>query len=707
LQKKHLIRAVTALLAAVALLPATASASTVTVEDGVLVLRAAPGERNVVNVGSDDEDAFVELRDVSRPGFPGDVCAPAEWDLDAVACPAQPGGIRVELADGDDQLDVGPGVPGSGALVVTGGDGNEDLSAHDAPMPVRFDGGNGNDVLRGGKLGDVLLGGPGDDDLNGQLGGDELRGGDGNDTMLGDNYNAPGADTIDGGAGYDRIENDWAAPISQPQEPIAVSLDGQANDGRPGEGDNVTAVEWIHLKNPASLTAGGDAVDFEVFNSSTAPASLTGGPGADRLRSYDAPDTIDAKGGDDWIEAGYGDDKITGGPGRDTINADAGSGACNFLVCRLPHGNDTIDARDGEADSIECGPGNDVANVDKADTVNGCETVNVAQGGGGPSGGDGGKPKRCVVPKVKRGSKLAAAKAKLRRAGCKAKVVRVRSGVKRGRVVKLSPRAGKKLKAGAKVKVHVSRGKARARKSAVAHASEIDVVSPAPKVMNPVKVRCHKPIGRGRICGKRFDDSWKRGWWSDPAEFEIVDARFYGDTELTVPFDEYKSFRGEGYSSIKAKAGFKGKIKLPRRGARVPASVGVAKPIAWKMESIGAWTTVDGTYDCSVKTQPAYPPTSVAGVFAADPNKGIISVQWSLSPAGFRCGDGEGPANPDFDPLPSEAMTVRYKASGFRNAELLRLPISIEWEGVRESDGTRLKLDWSGQVVLRRVHHRL
>lgn len=709
--KKRTLLAAAAVLLATALVPATAGASTLTIEDGTIVLRAAPGEQNRVGVASNDDDTLVEIRDVDQPAYTGFDCGPAEWDLDAIACPPQPGGIRIELGDGDDKLDFGASVPGVGPLVAFGGDGVDDLSAFGNTTSARLDGGPGNDVLIGGIGGDTLLGGPGDDDLNGRIGGDVVLGGEGDDKLLGDDFNAPGADTIDGGPGYDRIERDWSAPISQPQPPIAVSLDGQANDGRPGEGDNVTAVEWIHLNNPATLVAGGDGVDFEVFNTSTAPSALTGSPGPDRLRSYDAPDTIDGKGGDDWIEAGYGDDRIVGGPGRDTINADAGSGACNFLVCRLPHGNDTIDARDGEADSVECGPGNDVANVDKADTVSNCETVNVAAGGG-PSGGDGAS-RGCVVPKVKRGSKLAAAKAKLRRAGCKAKVVRVRSGVKRGRVVKLSPRAGRKLKAGAKVKVHVSRGKSRGARKAgatepVASAAQIEVIenSAAQRVIAPVKVRCAKIAGGGRVCGKRFKDDWSRGWWSDPAKFEIVDVRLSGDTELEVPDDDYKSFKGEGFSTVKAVDGITGKVKLPRRTARVPVTVGVAKPVAWKMQSIGAWTTDDGTFGCGVSTQPQYPPTSFAGVFAANRKRGTISVQWSIVPAGFRCPD-DGPATPDFDGLPSDAMTVHYKASGFRNAELLKLPVSIQWEGVRESDGTRLKLDWTGRVLLRRIHHRL
>jgi len=699
---KHPLALVAALVA-IAIVPAAASASTLTVEGGMLVLRAAPGEQNTVSVAGDETDTLVAIGDVARPAYPAGTCAPDFWALSGVVCEPQPGGIRIELGDGDDRLNVYAGVPGAGTIVALGGDGTDDLSALSHLKSTLLDGGNGNDLLGGGSGADALLGGAGDDDLNGRGGSDELRGGDGNDKLLGDDYQAPSADVIDGGPGSDRIERDWSSAIGQPQPSIDVSLDGQANDGRPGEGDNVTAVEWIHLNTPATLSAGADPVDFEVFNASTAPSRLTGSPAADRLRSYDAADSIVAGGGDDWIEAGYGDDTIVGGPGKDTINADAGSGACNFLVCRLPQGNDTIDARDGEADSVECGPGNDAATVDAVDTVSNCETVSVAVAAGGP----GASVAKCVVPKVKRGEKLPAVRAKLRRADCGAKVVRVRSQVKRGRVVKLSPAAGKKLKAGAKVEVRVSRGAKQRRAGAPgAKAAALRLGASAPKVVDPVKVRCITVSYGGRVCGKRFKDEWSGGWWADPAEFEIVDVRLSGDTEMTVPFDEYKSFKGEGFTTVKALDGVTGKVKLPARSATVPVTAAVASPVEWKMQSVGAWTTEDGSVGCNA-TQPAGAATSFAGVFSANPRKGTIGVQWSIVPAGFRC-LSEGPvSNPEFEALPSEAMTVQYRAAGFRNAELLKLPISIEWEGVQESDGARLKLDWFGRVVLRRVHHRL
>lgn len=68
--------------------------------------------------------------------------------------------------------------------------------------------------------------------------------------------------------------------------------------------------------------------------------------------------------------------------------------------------------------------------------------------------------KRCVVPKVKAGATPAAARRALTRGGCRAVVRRVRSArVRRGRVVKLSAKSGRKLAARARVTVFVSRGK--------------------------------------------------------------------------------------------------------------------------------------------------------------------------------------------------------------------------------------------------------
>ena len=90
-------------------------------------------------------------------------------------------------------------------------------------------------------------------------------------------------------------------------------------------------------------------IGVEEFASSPRPCTITGTPGADRLRgtSHDdvicalgGNDTIDARGGDDTVFGDAGDDRIDGGPGDDTLYGGAG-----------------VDALDG-------GPGTDVQSQD-------------------------------------------------------------------------------------------------------------------------------------------------------------------------------------------------------------------------------------------------------------------------------------------------------------------------------------------------------
>lgn len=442
---------------------AAAPAAQLSLDGGTLTYRAAAGEANAVIVRSEDAG---ELRftDDHAISFPDGLCRRAEWDDATVARCAFGGPVRVEAGDGADRVSIWNDLPAAQPFTVDGGPGDDTLLGSAGGPGVTFLGGDGADTLTGGSAEDQLDGGPGPDVVEGGFGRDAVRGGDGDDRLLGDGLK-PFADLIDGGAGRDTIVNDWLN--DHDDAAISVTLDGVANDGLPGEGDDVRAVEQIQVNQPATLAAGGDAVVFRVFQTGPGSSRLTGSDGADTLISYDYADTIDARGGDDTIEAGLGDDAIVAGPGRDTVNADAGSGACNFLVCRAGSGNDTIDLRDGEADSVVCGPGQDKVLADPQDTVAAdCETVERS----GQQRQDDGRrnddqrrraaARRCVVPKVRRGVTLTAAKRALTRGGCRATVRRVRSAkVRRGRVVRLSQRAGRRLAWHAAVRVEVARGR--------------------------------------------------------------------------------------------------------------------------------------------------------------------------------------------------------------------------------------------------------
>jgi len=190
----------------------------------------------------------------------------------------------------------------------------------------------GADKVLGGAdgYGMTFNGGGGDDTVSvGSTAVNAVNGGDGDDSIM---AYGPNGDPIDGGAGNDTIRYPSGPDdirggggtdllvLSSPA-PVTVSLDDAANDAG---GANVHA-DVEHLTG---------AAEADTFTGSAAANVLTGGQGND---------TLDGAGGADTVLGGEGDD--------------------------------TISARDGAADTIDCGVGNDTATVDALDTVSGCETV--------------------------------------------------------------------------------------------------------------------------------------------------------------------------------------------------------------------------------------------------------------------------------------------------------------------------------------------
>ena len=112
---------------------------------------------------------------------------------------------------------------------------------------------------------------------------------------------------------------------------------------------------------PSSYRAASTQVDFDW----TAIREATGRCANRILGSSDADALTGSRAGD-TISGGPGDDVITGLAGPDCLNGEAG--------------NDRLDARDGEADRVDCGPGLDTALVDPHDSTTGCERVRVRQG---------------------------------------------------------------------------------------------------------------------------------------------------------------------------------------------------------------------------------------------------------------------------------------------------------------------------------------
>ena len=140
-------------------------------------------------------------------------------------------------------------------------------------------GGNGNDLLKGDSSPNVLLGGPGDDQIQGHGGADELGGDAGADSLEGgDDFDVldggPDDDYLFGGFGGDSYEGgdgSDTADFSDATTPVSVTLNGAADDGSTGEGDNVAG-------SIESLIGGLDddrSTPTKATGSSTAAAATT------------------------------------------------------------------------------------------------------------------------------------------------------------------------------------------------------------------------------------------------------------------------------------------------------------------------------------------------------------------------------------------------------------------------------------------------
>ena len=358
-----------------------------------------------------------------------------------VTCPTTltvgtPLSITINLADGADTASTAIGLS---STVISGGTGNDVLTGDAlAPFGVTLNGDDGDDTLTAGPGSTDLNGGANNDTLTGGPAGDDFTGDAGNDTMLGngggdDFVGGPGADSIGGGPGSDSVS--YANNFSGIGEPdplagVSVTLDGVANDGAAGEGDNVgTDVESVigtngpdtivgsPLSNSLQGGGGNDAISGggggDSLSGGTGEDVLDGGPGSDfvngdegndTLTGGDSSDSVQGGGGNDTISGGNGGDNLTPGAGQDTV---AGGSGFDTVSYEERDGNVTVTldgaANDGEAgendtvgtdvEGIESGNGNDTLTGSGVDNdLSGGNGNDTLSGGGGDddlSGDDG------------------------------------------------------------------------------------------------------------------------------------------------------------------------------------------------------------------------------------------------------------------------------------------------------------------------------
>jgi serralysin len=364
-------------IAALACLSSSAMASTAYVasEDPevVLVFEAGAGVENDVTIDVLAADGVVELSDAT-PITPGTGCTTASSDSTQVHCQiAGLDRVHVLLGDRDDWVSSVDTTP---------------------TLPVRVDGGPGDDWLSGGAGPQQMVGNEGDDYLDASAGG-------------------PGdSDSYYGGPGHDIVS------YSGRSSGVRIWLDGYSDDGDlGGENDNVASdVEelWGGLGADTlsggpggSVLVGGPGGDVlqgmgwdDVLDGGPGPDAINGGEGSDVVSYVDrsAPVHVDLDGasGDDG-EPGEGDsvgadvEGILGGLGDDTLFGNAGAG---FLYGGEGHdrlvdsggeddldggpGLDHLESRDGAVDEDTCGDGYDEVVGDEIDLIDpDCEVRDI------------------------------------------------------------------------------------------------------------------------------------------------------------------------------------------------------------------------------------------------------------------------------------------------------------------------------------------
>ncbi len=138
--------------------------------------------------------------------------------------------------------------------------------------------------------------------------------------------------------------------------------------GRPAAA-TLTLVAALLVVLAAGLVTAAGSTKPHVIKGTAHADHLVGTRGADIIKGGGGFDRINGRDGADTLLGGAGGAVLVGGPGRDEFNSVAGKPVDG-------QGRDVIRARDGTRDVINCGPGRDVAYVDRVeDGVYDCERV--------------------------------------------------------------------------------------------------------------------------------------------------------------------------------------------------------------------------------------------------------------------------------------------------------------------------------------------
>jgi Ca2+-binding RTX toxin-like protein len=278
-----------------------------------------------------------------------------------------------------------------------------------------LDGGLGNDVLDGGAGSDTLVGGEGNDVLDGGWGADTLVGGSGDDVLGGASESGDYWDvgnTYEGGLGNDTLRGTFSGDLykfnlGDGQDVIQEALYSYYNNGtdvlrfgseilpsditmeRSGYdlalkhingADEVTVENWYVNSNyqleqvefgDGTVWSGADVTTWGLVVNGTGGDDILSGLEAygDTLYGFGGNDTIYGYGNDDTLYGGEGNDVLDGGAGSDTLVGGDGNDVLDgFWGSDVLIGGSGDDVLGGTSESgdywdvgntYEGGPGND------------------------------------------------------------------------------------------------------------------------------------------------------------------------------------------------------------------------------------------------------------------------------------------------------------------------------------------------------------
>lgn len=202
---------------------------------------------------------------------------------------------------------------------------------------------------------ETVWGSPFNDELTGTVGPQTLDGYGGNDTLDGKS----GADVLIGNGGTD------TASYANHTAGVTVTINGTANDGVPGENDNVqTSVENVT-----------GSEDNDTLTGSSGVNTLAGGNGADTLNGLGNDDVLAGGGSNDKFIAGAGADDMFGGDGIDT-----GDYSARIVPETITLDDQPNDGSAGENDNLRA---EQVFGGSNDDDITGDDQGNFLEGRGG------------------------------------------------------------------------------------------------------------------------------------------------------------------------------------------------------------------------------------------------------------------------------------------------------------------------------------